>query len=386
MAAGDARRRAGAGVARPAALRLWLLPGVVLLAHVVGLEWFARQGERITLMPLMAPPMYTRMLQPVQPPPVVAAAPAPPPQPSRPSARVPPPRPKASQPQAPQGEPEPVREIVVQETVVVPPPEPQAPDATAPPAPAAEVATAPQAAASAPAVAASGPAVAASAAAGAELAAWPTDTRLTYQLTGEYRGGPLFGDARVSWQRVGDKYQVRLDAAVKVLGRTAVSQTLTSQGEVTAAGLLPRAYEEYRPGKRRAAQFGDHALALENGKTAPRPAGMQDTASQFVELGYRFATGRERLEVGHAVSFWMARPGAVDQWTYDIDAREIVQTPTLGDVEAWHLKPRPIANPRGNITAEMWFAPSLQYLPVRIKVLMGDADYLDLVVEQIEQR
>jgi len=48
-------------------------------------------------------------------------------------------------------------------------------------------------------------------------------------------------------------------------------------------------------------------------------------------------------------------------------------------------KPRPLANPRGNITAEMWFAPSLQYLPVRIRVATGDA-HVDLFVEKIEQR
>jgi hypothetical protein len=155
---------------------------------------------------------------------------------------------------------------------------------------------------------------------------------------------------------------------------------------VTPQGLLPRAYEETRPGKRRAAQFGDETLQLENGKTAPRPPGLQDTASQFVELAHRFATGRQKLAVGEVVSFWLARPGAVDAWTYDVVGRELVQTPQLGAVEAFHLQPRPIANPRGNITVEMWFAPSLQYLPVRIKVLMGSEAYLDLVVDRIEQR
>jgi hypothetical protein len=64
----------------------------------------------------------------------------------------------------------------------------------------------------------------------------------------------------------------------------------------------------------------------------------------------------------------------------------VLDTTRLGAVEAFHLKPRPIANPRGNITAEMWFAPSLQYLPVRIRVNMGETAYVDLMVDQIEQR
>jgi hypothetical protein len=374
-------------VARPPKLRLALLLLAVLLAHLVGMEWLARKREKLAALPQMPPPMYTRLLKPVEPPPVLVAAKpeAPAPRPRRRPAAVPP-QPVASQPQVAASAPE---VVVAERAPEPPPPEPQAvvpePPALVPDPPAPEPpAIAAASPASAPASAAA--ATPAAAAASAAMAAWPADTRLSYRLGGIYLGGPLFGDARVFWQREGEKYQVRLDAAVKVLGRTVISQTLASQGEVTPQGLLPRAYEETRPGKRRGAQFGDEVLQLENGKTAPRPPGLQDTASQFVELGHRFATGREKLEVGSTVTFWMARPGAVDQWTYDVVGREMVQTPHMGDVEAFHLKPRPIANPRGNITAEMWFAPSLQYLPVRIKVVMGADAYMDLVVEKIEQR
>jgi hypothetical protein len=34
----------------------------------------------------------------------------------------------------------------------------------------------------------------------------------------------------------------------------------------------------------------------------------------------------------------------------------------------------------------MWFAPSLQYLPVRIRVNMGTEAWIELTVEKIEQR
>ena len=210
---------------------------------------------------------------------------------------------------------------------------------------------------------------------------WPVDTRLSYVLTGQYRG-PLYGDARVQWQRQGTRYQVRLDAKIQLFG----TQVLTSQGEVTPNGLLPRAYEELRPRKRRTVQIGDEVVMLENGSTVPRPPGVQDTASQFVELTQRFATGRETLEVGRSVKLWLARPGGVNEWVYDIVGREPLRTPQFGTVEAFHLKPRPVANPRGNITVEMWFAPSLQYLPARIRIVMGDDAWLDLMVDHIEQR
>ena len=47
---------------------------------------------------------------------------------------------------------------------------------------------------------------------------------------------------------------------------------------------------------------------------------------------------------------------------------------------------RRLDKPRGPLTAEMWFAPSLQYLPVRIRITQSEDTYLDLLVETIEQR
>ncbi len=211
---------------------------------------------------------------------------------------------------------------------------------------------------------------------------WPADTRLRYTLGGRFRSGDLYGEARVLWQRDGARYQVRVEVDVTLFATV----VMTSQGEVGPQTLHPRAYEEVRNRKSRGLlRMGESEVTLPNGKQLPRPPQMQDTASQFVDLSHRFASGLEPLEVGRAVSFWMARPGAVDLWTYDIVGKELLST-ALGDVEAFHLKPRPIANPRGNITVEMWFAPALQYLPVRVRVNMGEEAHVDLLVEGIEQR
>lgn len=362
---------------RPAKLRLALIGALVVAGHLLGLEWFGREADKISRMPVMVPPMFTRLLQP--------ATPAPPPAAAVATAPAPKPRPRAApRPKPPASSPEELRrkkEAEEEERLAAQAAEEAARDLARQQQEAAQAAAA---AASAPEQTASAPASPASEAKSesGSLDSWPTDTRLSYRLSGEWRSGPLYGDARVQWQREKEKYQVRLDVKIQVFGE----QVLTSQGEVTPNGLLPRAYEELRPGKRRFTQIGDEVVTLENGRTLPRPPGVQDTASQFVELSHRFATGRDLLEVGRSVTIWLARPGAVDQWTYDIVEREMLSTPQLGVVEAFHLKPRPIANPRGNITAEMWFAPSLQYLPVRIKVVMGNEAWLDLMVDRIEQR
>ena len=210
---------------------------------------------------------------------------------------------------------------------------------------------------------------------------WPVDTRLSYKLTGYYRG-PIGGEGRVQWQRQGNAYQVRVELDLS----NVTIFTMTSQGLVATDGLEPAAYEEKRLGtKPLQVTMERQAIRLNDGKRVERPSQAQDTASQFVELGHRFATGRARLEVGTNVQLWLARPGAAAEWTYDIVALDTLESPRLGAIQAYHLKPRPLDNPNGPVTAEMWFAPSLQYLPVRIKITMNAETWVDLLIDKIEQ-
>ncbi|MEO7392805.1 MAG: DUF3108 domain-containing protein [Ramlibacter sp.] len=364
--------------------RLLALLVIVLALHVVALQWLGRYLELTSALKPLSTPMFTRLLKP--------EAPATPPAATAPPAPAKPQRPAITSVATPVQRSQPAVAAAplpaASEAVADASPEASAP--TAPPVaarspePVASAASAPEGLSPAFAIGPTAPvfAIGPTPPASAPPADWPADTRVSYRLGGQFRSGELHGNARVQWQRQGSKYETRVDIDVTLLA----SLVLTSQGEVTPQGLYPRAYEELRRNGPRNNRLGNDTIVLADGRSVPRPPGVQDTASQFVELGHRFATGQEALAVGRSVSFWMARPGGVDLWTYDIVGRETLQTPQLGPIDAFHLKPRPIANSRGNIIAEMWFAPSLQYLPVRIKVSMGDATWVDLLVDRIEQR
>jgi hypothetical protein len=247
-------------------------------------------------------------------------------------------------------------------------------------APPAAPASAPASAASAPAVTASAPEAPASAAIVIAADTWPADTRLSYRLTGWY-DGELTGTARVQWLRQGDRYETRVDLDLGIFG-----MQFLSQGDVAADALAPRAYEESRPGRTRTVQFGPENITLNDGRKVLKPPGVQDTASHFVELSHRFSTGREKLVVGGHTSVWLARPGGVDLWNYDIVSIDRLTTPKFGTVDAYHLKPRPIQDARGDIYSEIWIAPTLQYLPVRIRITQGAQRFVDIMVDRIEQR
>jgi hypothetical protein len=247
------------------------------------------------------------------------------------------------------------------------------------PAPAASAPVAVAAEASAPSAL---PATAASAATPAFE--WPVSTRVSYLLTGNYRG-EVNGSAQVEWVRSGSHYQVHVDFIVGPKIAPLITQRSTSDGEITAAGLAPRRYDQDikflmsdRP--RQTVLFDAGYVVLANGEVRTALPGLQDTASQFVQLTYLFSTRPELLRVGGSVDIPLALPKKVDVWTYDVVEQELLNTP-LGPLTGIHLKPRG-ERKAGTLSVEMWFAPQLQYFPARLRFEQDAQTYIDLMISR----
>ena len=415
---------------------LWWLVGASLLIHLLALEWLVRSQRSLDALAEMGDPEFNQALLPSQgvadgtasaehtaraaalnlPPPTVGQvvqartllatppasapptppaarpphppsppAPATPAQPAQPTASTatepnqPGPATVATQAPAPSADPRQPEEARPPGTAAAPAPALAAVEPhTAPPAPLTPPPAEHQQAAAQPDSAQ--PSTATSGSQHTEwLQAWPANTRLNYSLIGYYRGD-VYGDARVQWQRTGEQYQAQVNVTLGLL----VNIRFTSQGRITPTRLWPDAYEESRLGKLRSIRMGQQQVTLDNGSTLPRPALLQDTASQFVQLSQDFASGRLPLKVGAVIPVALARPGGIDEWIYDVVALDTLATP-LGELPAYHLKPRPLANPRNSISTEMWFAPSLQHLPVRIRMALNADTWLDLTVKEVAQ-
>ena len=213
---------------------------------------------------------------------------------------------------------------------------------------------------------------------------WPPSTRLSYTLSGDFRG-PVVGTATVEWLRAGSRYQVRMDVSAGLL----FSRRVSSEGEITPEGLQPRRYDEetkvvLRDARRQTIWLDGDRVRLPGGSEAPRPAGVQDSASQFVQMTWLFTTRPALLERGRTVDIPLALPRRVETWVYEVLETETLQTPA-GPVEAVHVKPRREGKPN-ELTAEMWVAPSLQYLPVRLLIRQDAQTYIDLLIERLPQQ
>ncbi|MDP1791453.1 MAG: DUF3108 domain-containing protein, partial [Methylibium sp.] len=77
-------------------------------------------------------------------------------------------------------------------------------------------------------------------------------------------------------------------------------------------------------------------------------------------------------------------PRRVDRWVYDVIGEEALATP-FGPVPAWHLRPQREGD-ASSLSIEAWFAPSLQYLPVRIVIRRGADEFIDLMIERLPQQ
>ena len=371
----------------------------VVVAHLVGTREIA---DRMALLdPAQAMPeriavAYLRVLEPEAPPP--AAAP-----------RAPPPRPAPPAPRAPRrvaaaasaaSDAASAAAVAVAEAA----PAAESPAASEAAALAAadaderrreDEALAAAAAASAIAAAAPAPSQASASPSGAGVAAsaagpgtasfeWPFSTRLSYTLTGNYRG-EVTGNAQVEWIRVDDRYQVNLDLLIGPDFAPLITRRMTSEGRIAASGLVPARYDEdthvvMRDRRRVTVVFEADAVVLANGQRRERIDGVQDTASQFIQLTYLFSTRPDLLRVGASVAFPLALPRAMDAYAYEVVETQTLQSP-FGPLASYHLKPRPRPTRKANeLTAELWIAPELRYLPVRIRIEQDAATFIDLMI------
>jgi len=345
---------------------------VVVLLH----GWItARLAERMAeidsaaKMPPRVEVTYVRTLE-LEPPKPLAAPPPPPPSP-RPRAprvakRVEPAASAASAPAA-------VDEPATTGVAMAPAPEPSA----SPPGE-------PALAEPPPVVAdAAAPASAAQAASAVEGFVWPKATRVSYLLTGNWRG-ELNGRAEVEWIKIDDRYQVNVAMHAGPELAPLVARRMTSEGRIVANGLAPERYEEetkvvMREDRRISMVFAADLVTLGNGQQRVRLPGVQDTASQFVQFTWMFGSQPERLRVGNTFEFPLALPRSMNVWVYDVAEEEVMHT-AIGPLNTFHLKPRRTVRRPGEWVVDMWFAPELRFLPVRLRIEQDANTFVELMI------
>ncbi|OOG45189.1 hypothetical protein B0B52_05080 [Polaromonas sp. A23] len=208
----------------------------------------------------------------------------------------------------------------------------------------------------------------------------PGSVRLKYAMTGRSKNMDYSAFAELSWLQDGQSYDAKMSASAFLIG----SRSMSSSGRITADGLAPtRFLDKYR--SERAAHFeadkGKISFSA-NTPDAPWLRGAQDRLSVFLQLGSLLAGDPASYPVGSKVSLYTAGPREADTWTFTVEAEETLSLPA-GEVAAVKLTRKPQRD--YDQTVEIWFAPSMEYLPVRSRITQQNGDFIDQQLRATEK-
>lgn len=223
-----------------------------------------------------------------------------------------------------------------------------------------------------PAASASGAAPAGPAEAPVSTIALPASIVLDYKMTGSAKGLNYHANAELRWQNSGDAYDVLMRVSAPFLG----SRSMASTGQLSPEGLAPTRFSD-KSRTEVAAHFesGKNQISFSaNTPTLPWVKGAQDRVSVFMQLGGMLAGNPAGFPAGSTISIYTVGPRDAETWTFLVEAEEKISLP-FGELAAVKLTRQP--RREFDQKVEIWYAPSLGYLPVRNKITQSNGDFID---------
>ena len=206
----------------------------------------------------------------------------------------------------------------------------------------------------------------------------PGSARLLYKMVGTAKNLNYQANAELDWKTDGDSYQAMMKVSALFIG----SRSMTSVGKVTGSGLAPTRFADKFRAELAAHFEADKGKVSFSANTpdAPWIEGVQDRVSVFLQLGGLLAAKPQDYPPGSNITFLTVGPREADTWTFVIEAEETLalmgsQMPTLKLTR----KPRKEFDQK----VEIWFAPSLGYLPVRNRVTQQNGDFIDQQLSEV---
>lgn len=200
----------------------------------------------------------------------------------------------------------------------------------------------------------------------------PASAQLAYDVAGTIRGLNYSASGTLAWSLADGRYEARMELRVPLLG----SRVQTSAGRVEAHGLLPERFSD-KSRSERAAHF-DHAQRTirfsNNRPEAALQPGAQDRLSLFMQLAGMLQAQPAAYPAGQLISLQVAGTSDAETWRFRVGEEETLQLPA-GNLQARRLVREP-REPRDS-RIDIWLAPELAYLPVRILITQDNGDHVD---------
>jgi hypothetical protein len=202
--------------------------------------------------------------------------------------------------------------------------------------------------------------------------AFPGSVRLKYDVRIEYRGIPATFNGELLWLQDGKTYDARMEISLGLLG----SIVQTSKGQLGVHGLEPTRFGDKRRSEVAAHFERNRGIVVFSANTpdAPLLPGAQDQLSMLMQLASMVGGAPNRFPEGVQIPFQSIGPRSSESWTFTVGTMETLTLPG-GPMKALKLS-RPPANEYAQ-RAEIWLAPDLGYMPVRIRLTEANGDIAD---------
>jgi hypothetical protein len=200
----------------------------------------------------------------------------------------------------------------------------------------------------------------------------PASAQLRYSVEGQSKGLNYSASGSLDWRNDGNAYTARMEIRVFLLG----SRAQTSEGRLVATGLEPERFAD-KSRSERAAHFDRPQGRIRFSNNAPDAellSGAQDRLSVFLQLAGLLNARPEAYPAGHFIAMPVAGVSGSEIWRFQVQGLTSVDLPA-GSLIARHLVREP-REPR-DTRVEIWLAPSLGHLPVRIRLAQENGDVVD---------
>lgn len=211
----------------------------------------------------------------------------------------------------------------------------------------------------------------------------PGSANLAYKMTGTSKGLNYYANAELVWRNSGSDYEAGMRVSAFLLG----SRSMSSVGRITPGGLAPTRFSDKSRSEVAAHFEADKGKVTFSANTpdAPLLDGAQDRVSVFFQLGGILAASAGQqppLGVGSSVTIYTVGPREADTWTFTVEAEEPLSLPA-GDMSTLKLTRKP--RREFDQKVEIWYAPSLAYLPVRNRITQANGDFVDQQLSSVSQ-
>ena len=196
--------------------------------------------------------------------------------------------------------------------------------------------------------------------------------RLHYRVNATARGIALAGQGELVWRHDGREYEARLEVSAPLLPKRIQHST----GRITPDGLAPLRFSD-KARTEQAAHFQRDQGKVSFSNNQPDAAllpGAQDRLSVLLQLGALIAGDPGRFGPGSTIEIQTAGTHDAEIWLFTVEGEEQLQLPG-GAVRSLKL----IRNPRKQFDqkVELWLAPAMDYVPVRLRLTQPNGDSVD---------